>query len=62
MTYTKELGIDMAAMIMTSMHSERITIFWLNFTRSLYLVSPFLMRLALTVLKKYQFSIASTRR
>jgi len=61
-TYTKEFGIDIAAMIMTSIRSDTMTICWLKRTSLLYLVRPLLMRFSLTVFKKYQFNAASTRR
>jgi hypothetical protein len=56
------LGIDIAPMIMTSMRRETMTMRWLNLTSLLYFVRPFWMRLALTVLRKYQLSMASTKR
>jgi hypothetical protein len=61
-TYTKEFGIDMAAMIMTSIRSDTRTICWLKRTSLLYLVRPLLIRFCLTVFRKYQFSAASAMR
>jgi hypothetical protein len=58
-SYTKEFGIDIAAMIMTSMSRETPMMRWLNFNNLLYLVRPFLIRLALTTRRKYQLSIPS---
>jgi hypothetical protein len=60
--YTKELGIDIAPIIMTSISSDTTTIRWLNRTSLLYLVRPLLIRFALTVFRKYQFRAASMTR
>lgn len=60
--YTNELGMDMAAMIMTSISNDTTTMRWLKRTSRLYLVSPLLIRFALTVFRKYQLSAASTIR
>jgi hypothetical protein len=57
--YTKELGIDIAAIIMTSISREMAMMRWLKRNNLWYFCRPLLMRFALTVFKKYQFSNAS---
>jgi len=61
-TYTKEFGIDIAAIIMTSIRSDTITICWLKRTSLLYFVRPLLIKFSFTVFRKYQFNAASARR
>jgi hypothetical protein len=62
LAYTKEFGIDMAAMIMTSMSREIAMMRWLKRKSLLYFCRPLLMRFALTVFRKYQFNNASMTR
>ena len=61
-TYTRELGIDMAAMIITSIDKDKTTIFLLKLASLWYLLRPLLIKLVLTVRRKYQFRPASTKR
>lgn len=62
LAYTQVLGMAVAAMSMTSMRSDSTMIRSLNRTSCLYFVMPLVMRLVLTVRKKYQFRPRSRTR
>lgn len=50
--YTNPFGIDIAAMIITSIKREIMIMYLLNNTSFLYFLSPFLTRFALTTRMK----------
>jgi hypothetical protein len=62
LAYTQVLGMAVAARSMTSIRSESTMILSLNRTSFLYFVMPLVMRLVLTVLRKYQFRAKSNTR
>jgi len=62
LAYTQVLGIAVAAMSMMSMRRDSIMIRSLKWTSFLYFVMPLVMRLVLTVCKKYQFRPRSRTR